>query len=301
MIRRVASVLAVSAALPLAALTATTLPSVAAAQSTPSTTTRALLAADQWRTIAPENLMVIETSKGRVIVELDPALAPAHVERVQTLARRGFYDGLKFHRVIPNFMAQTGDPQGTGEGGSDLPDIAGEFVFRRGRGGAFQPVTGAGEGYRGYFDGVPVQTQPDAQMFVTADMKVPANVLFCPGVAGMARANSPDSANSQFYLMTGRSDQLNSSYTAFGRVVAGLDVVRNLNAGNNANNGSVANPDIMTRVRLASDIPAAERPSARVMDPRSPTFVAKVDAARSGAGLTFDPCNVEVPAEVTGG
>ena len=299
MIRRVApAVTALAVALPLFAA-----PAIASAQTPPAAPAaiQPLLAADQWRTIAPENLMVIDTTKGRVVVELDPLVAPAHVERLQTLTRRGFYDGLKFHRVIPSFMAQTGDPQGTGEGGSDLPDVAGEFVFRRGRGGAFQPAANAGEGYRGFFDGIPVRTQPDAQMFVTADMKVPAHALFCPGVAGMARANSPDSANSQFYLMTGRSDQLNGSYTAFGRVLSGMTVLKALNAGTNENNGSVANPDVMTRVRLAADMPAAERVSARVMDPRSPTFVASLNAARAGSALTLDPCNVEVPAEVTGG
>jgi len=262
----------------------------------------ALLPADQWRPVAPENLMVIETAKGRILVELDPTMAPAHVERMQILTRRGFFDGLKFHRVMTDFMAQTGDPQGTGEGGSDLPDLKAEFTFRRGRGGAFQPVIGGGDGYRGYYNGVPVQTQPDAQMFVTADMKVGANGLFCPSVLGMARAGSPDSANSQFYLMTGRSDLLNGQYTAFGRIVAGLDVVKALKAGTQENNGTVGEgADVMTRVRLADAIPAGERPSVRVMDPRSPSFVARYETARSAAGLTFNVCDVEVPAEVTGG
>lgn len=91
----------------------------------------------EWRAVAPENLLVIETAKGRILVELDPRVAPGHVERVRTLADRGFYDGLKFHRVLPGFMAQTGDPLGTGEGGSDLPDIPAEFEFRRGRAEGF--------------------------------------------------------------------------------------------------------------------------------------------------------------------
>lgn len=261
----------------------------------------ALLESDQWRTIAPENLLVIDTTKGRVIVELEPQIAPRHVERVQTLTRQGFYDGQKFHRVLTGFMAQTGDPQGTGEGSSELPDIAGEFTFRRGR-GAFQPVAGGGTGYRGYFNSIPVQTQPDAQMFITADMRVGAHALFCPSIAGMARAGDPDSANSQFYLMTGRSDLLNSQYTAFGRVVAGLEVVRALNAGSEANNGAVgAGADVMTRARLADSLPEGERPSVRALDPRSPSFVSRIEATRAARGLTFNVCDVEVPAEVTGG
>ena len=75
----------------------------------------------------PENTIIMETTKGRVVIELRPDLAPAHVERIKTLARRGFYDGIVFHRVIDGFMAQVGCPQGTGTGGSDLPDLKAEF------------------------------------------------------------------------------------------------------------------------------------------------------------------------------
>lgn len=80
-----------------------------------------------WREVPAENLLVIDTTEGRVLVELMPEVAPNHVQRIQTLVRRGFYDGLSFHRVMPGFMAQTGDPQGTGAGGSDLPDLPAEF------------------------------------------------------------------------------------------------------------------------------------------------------------------------------
>ncbi|MGE7418641.1 peptidylprolyl isomerase, partial [Methylobacterium tarhaniae] len=69
------------------------------------------------------NRLVMETSKGRVVIELRPDLAPNHVERIKTLSQQGFYDGVPFHRVIDGFMAQTGDPTGTGTGGSDLPDL----------------------------------------------------------------------------------------------------------------------------------------------------------------------------------
>ncbi len=75
----------------------------------------------------PENTLVIENTKGRVVIALRPDLAPGHVERIKTLARQGFYDGVPFHRVIEGFMAQTGDPTGTGSGGSDLPDLKAEF------------------------------------------------------------------------------------------------------------------------------------------------------------------------------
>ncbi len=75
----------------------------------------------------PENTLVMETTKGRVVIALRPDLAPGHVERIKTLSRQGFYDGVPFHRVIEGFMAQTGDPTGTGTGGSDLPDLKAEF------------------------------------------------------------------------------------------------------------------------------------------------------------------------------
>ncbi|QFU16722.1 peptidylprolyl isomerase [Microvirga thermotolerans] len=75
----------------------------------------------------PENTLIMETTKGRVVIEMRPDLAPKHVERIKTLARQGFYDGIAFHRVIDGFMAQTGCPHGTGTGGSDLPDLQAEF------------------------------------------------------------------------------------------------------------------------------------------------------------------------------
>lgn len=76
----------------------------------------------------PENTIVMETTKGKVVIKLRPDLAPGHVERIKLLAREGFYDGIVFHRVIDGFMAQTGDPTGTGTGKSDLPNLPAEFT-----------------------------------------------------------------------------------------------------------------------------------------------------------------------------
>ncbi|MFN3879783.1 MAG: peptidylprolyl isomerase, partial [Brevundimonas sp.] len=147
----------------------------------------------------------------------------------------------------------------------------------------------------------PVETQPDAQMMITADFKVEAHGLFCPGVLGMARAGAPDTANSQFFLMMGERDQLNGAYTAFGRVVSGLDVVKKLNKGADAEDGKVANPDIMTRVRMASALPEGERPTVRVMDARSPAFAESIAATRTARGGSFSICDVQPVAEVVGG
>ena len=256
--------------------------------------------AGEWRMVSPENLLVIDTSKGRVLVELEPRAAPNHIERIRTLTNQGFYDGLKFHRVIPDFMAQTGDPQGTGAGGSDLPDVKGEFSFRRGRDSGFTPVENSGPGLRGIMGSLPIVTQPDAQMFVTADFKTTASGLFCPGVAGMARAGSPDSANSQFFLMMGQNDALNGGYTTFGRVVQGLDVVKTLKTGSDADDGKVANPDVMTKVQLASAMPEGQRPTVRVAAPGSAPFNAAVEVARAARGAQFGICDVQPVVQVTG-
>ncbi len=75
----------------------------------------------------PENTLVMELKCGHVVIGLKPDVAPGHAARIKELTRQGFYDGVIFHRVIDGFMAQTGDPTGTGSGGSDLPDLAAEF------------------------------------------------------------------------------------------------------------------------------------------------------------------------------
>lgn len=273
----------------------TLLPLAAAGQSTPTPTT------SDWRTIAPENLLVIDTSKGRIMVELEPRAAPRHAERIRTLADQGFYDGHKFHRVLTGFMAQTGDPLGTGAGGSELPDVAAEFTFRRGRDAGFAPIEGgAPSGVVGMVGSLPVQTQPDAQMMVTSDFRVDASGLFCTGVLGMARSGDPNSANSQFFLMMAPNGVLNGQYTAFGRILHGLEVVQSLKAGAEAENGRVAdNPDVMTRIRTAAALPEAERPTARVLDARSTTFQARVVETRAARGSQFNICDLQPVVEIS--
>ncbi|MFW2341033.1 peptidylprolyl isomerase [Brevundimonas sp.] len=255
--------------------------------------------ASSWRSVPADRLLVVETSKGRVLVELFPEVAPAHVERVSTLAESGFYDGHTFHRVIEGFMAQTGDPLGTGGGGSDLADVNAELTFRRGRDSGFVLIEGSGPGMRGTMRGLSIVTQPDSQMMVTADFKVGAQGIFCPGVVGMARAGSLDSANSQFFLMTGREDALNGIYTPFGRIVDGLDVVKALKAGPEADNGRVgADPDILVRVRMATALPESERPSVRVLRDESPEAMQLVAEARAARGSNFNICDVQLPSRV---
>lgn len=259
-------------------------------------------AAAEWRTPDPENLLVFDTTKGRIVVEMNPAVAPAHVERFRTLARRGFYDGLTFFRVIDEFMAQTGDPNNDGTGGSDLPDLKAEFPFRRGPVPAMAIIDRLPANFEvpsstevGFIGAQPVRSFPTMQMMMTADGRTPAWGLFCAGVMGAARAQSPDSANSQFFFMRQTYPSLDADYTAWGRVIAGLDVVRAIKVGE-----PPAPPlDVMQRVRVASDMPAAERPKVKVLDTAGPTFKAMIAAEKAKSpGRPLDPCAIEIPTKV---
>ena len=279
-----------AAAAALLASVATQAPAVAQAQ--------VQAPAADWRTVAPENLLVIDTNKGRVLVELAPQIAPAHVERIKLLASRGFFDNLVWHRVIDWFMAQTGDPLGTGEGQSWYPDLKAEFTFRRGADMAFTPVAAPVGALVGFVDSIPVQTQPDALMSGTSDKKVHGWALYCPGVAGMARDEGNDTANSQFFLMRQAYPALDKRYTVWGRVVSGLDVVRALKASGTPD-GLVQEPDQMTRVRVASDLPAPERPTASVLNTNSATFQTLVQQARQARGADFSVCDIELPVRIT--
>ena len=159
------------------------------------------------QTSDPENTLVMELEAGPVTIALRPDLAPNHVERLKTLARQGFYDGVVFHRVIEGFMAQTGDPTGTGSGGSDLPDLAAEFT----------------------------------------------DTPFTRGMLGMARSESPDSANSQCFIMYGDAPALNGQYTVLGEVVDGMAAVDAVKKGPPEQNGMVQGPDRIISMKVAAD------------------------------------------------
>ena len=160
----------------------------------------------------PENTILIELKDGTVVIELLPAVAPAHSARMKELARAGQYDGVVFHRVIEGFMAQTGDVQHgraggdtrrAGTGGSDLPDLPAEFS------------------------------------------KLPHD----RGTLGAARAQNPNSANSQFFINFNDNHFLNGQYTVYGRVVSGMEFVDKITRGE-----PPANPDQMISVKVAADV-----------------------------------------------
>ncbi len=145
-----------------------------------------------------ENTLVLETTQGRVVIELLPNLAPNHVARIKELSGQGFYDGVVFHRVIEGFMAQTGDPTGTGRGGS-------------------------GKNLKAEFSKAPHER----------------------GTVSMARANHPDSADSQFFICFDDAHFLDGKYTVWGRVIEGMENVDKIKRGE-----PVKDPDKIVSMRV---------------------------------------------------
>jgi peptidylprolyl isomerase len=157
-----------------------------------------------------ENTIYLDVPKGRVVIELRPDLAPKTVARIKELTRRGFYDGLAFHRVIDGFMAQTGDPRGDGTGGSGQK-LKAEF----------------------------------------------SQAHFLRGTVGMARAQDPDSADSQFFICFAPAPFLDGKYTIFGQVVSGMEYVDAIKRGDGPN-GMVTDPDHIIRMQVAADVEKAK-------------------------------------------
>ncbi len=250
--------------------------------------------AADWRTPDSQNVVVIDTTKGRIIIEMEPRVAPKTVAQVRELVHEKFYDGRAFFRVIDNFMDQTGDPTDTGTGGSSKPNLPPEFTFRRGSDTPMVVIYKDNGLEQGFIGGMPVISQTLDLAVLTADNRVKAYATYCPGVAGMARSDAPDSGNSQFYLMRGTTIALDQKYSPWARVIAGMDVVRAIKVGEPV----PAPQDKMTTVRLLADIPLAERPKIRVIDPAGPWF--KASAARLGADKVVGAsiCDLEIPNEV---
>lgn len=246
-----------------------------------------------YRALDANNTLVIDTTKGRVIVEMYPVMAATHVERMLTLTRQHFYDGLIFHRVMEDFMDQTGDPKGDGTGGSSLPNIKGEFTMRHDSSFPITVVSHPAGAQVGFVGAMPVESQVNELLPMSADGKISAWGLYCPGTLGMARDSSPDSANSQFFLMRGANSSLEKNYTAFGMVISGLDVVRKMKIGVPA-----VDPDKMLKVQVLADMPASDRPDVEVMDTSSSQFQAIIDKTRKDKGADFSACDITIPSKI---
>jgi peptidylprolyl isomerase len=247
-----------------------------------------------WRSLDPENTLLIDTERGRIVIELRPEFAPLAVARIKRLARTRVYDGLLFHRVVDGFMAQTGDPDNMDGGKSLEPDLPSEFVFRL---GAEQPRSllarpqGETEGFIG---AQPYVSVDEIRMATSPDRRVSAWGAYCAGVVGMGRQADPNSANSEFFIMRQTTRSLDRQYTVVGRVILGLDVVRALNSGD-----PPMRPDRMLRVRVLADLPEPERPQIAVLNTLSPEFRAIADQVRAIRGADFSICDVDAPVRLT--
>lgn len=256
--------------------------------------------AEAWRELDPENTLYIDLEYGRVVLELYPEIAPLHVAQIKALARQTFYDGITFHRVIEGFMNQTGDPTGTGSGDSELPDIQGEFTFRR---APSMPVTlvgarsqGGKEIGVGFYKALPVATQPSSQAMLTKDGKVAAFGLHCKGVTSMARTSDPNSANSQFFLMRDIAEHLDAQYSIWGNTVLGHEHLTKIKVGSKGENPSFI-PDVMKKVRVAADVPEAERVKVQVLKTDSPAFKNYLKTQKKADGTYPDICDIRVPTK----
>ncbi len=254
---------------------------------------------DHWRPVELGNLLIIELPAGPVAIEMRPDFAPLHVERIKTLVRQKFYDGLNFHRVIEGFVAQGGDPKGDGTGGSDLPNIPPEFVRDSSAVSNFTPIGRDRIAARvGFVDGMPVAAQPETLRSFRESRSVEMWGAHCPGVMSMARASAPDSANSQFFLMIGDARlNLDRRYSTWGWIVDGFENTRRINRGE-----PPQRPTPIVRVRLAVDLPEAEQPKIEVFSTASPIFQTYLKAAGyvDDTGLVRDLCTVKAPRRVSG-
>lgn len=173
------------------------------------------VAAADWRVVPADNLLVIDTSKGRILVEMAPEVAPGHVARIRMLAKAGFYDGVPWHRVIDGFMAQTGDVQ-FGKQGSETFNPG-----RAGMGGSSKPDL-------------------KAEFSATSHIR---------GTCSMARSQNPNSANSQFFICFADAPWLNKQYSVWGQVISGMDFVDQIKRGE-----PVKEPDSIVSARVAADV-----------------------------------------------
>ncbi|WP_019961568.1 peptidylprolyl isomerase [Woodsholea maritima] len=219
-----------------------------------------------WRDVAPENLILMETNHGPVAIELAPHFAPLHAQRMRDLAHAGFYDGLSFYRVIEGFVAQAGREEGPLP---DWPALPLE-TERESAGLSFVPL-GNDDLYAphvGHVDGFPAaQSEDGAQSWL----------IHCPGSVGMARDPEPQTGDAEFYIVLGQGPRyLDRNYTVFGRVIDGMDALQALHRGDRAIEGGViqdpALRDPILSVRLVADLPEAERAHYQVMTTEGEAF-----------------------------
>jgi peptidylprolyl isomerase len=271
-------------------------PPAAQAPPTPEAAAPPVIPDEAWKPVDPANTLVVDTTKGRFVVEMHPELAPRHVARIKALARQGYYNGSLFYRVL-DFMAQTGD-KGNKQYRSSLPNMKNEATFRLTPAIPYLSIGALPTGDAGFIGAMPVLIQPaqggpaSGQPADQAPTSGEGSALFCPGTAAFAHGPSIDSANSQIFFMRVRGPNLEKQFTAWGRVIQGQDVVKALKNGE-----PPPSPDKMTRVRVMADMPAADRPRLKVLDVKSPAFAALLQQEIAAKGARFSICDVEIPVQ----
>jgi peptidylprolyl isomerase len=235
-----------------------------------------------WRAVDPARLFIFETTKGRILIEAFPEVAPKHFAQFTAVIRSGDLNGTAFHRVIDDFMAQGGDVgalkkvEDTGWKG-----IPAEFTFRRDPGTMpLQASVGPSDTSKtGYFNGFPLITQPSFFFDMSLDGRVESALPHCRGILSTARtADNVNSGDTQFFLMREHSPFLDKNYTAWGRVIEGQDVVKAIKHSPDPRGGIVTDPDVLTSAMIAADLPEAKRPAAYVLRTDTAAFAAELAA-----------------------
>lgn len=255
-----------------------------------------------WRKVDLENVLDLTINRQDVLIELRPDFAPNHVAQIKKITKAGHYNLLPFHRVIDDFMAQGGEVSAIYMLSTPYPNLKAEFTFKRDpKKTPVQWIGTASNGDKvGYLDGFIVHGQPDEAADLMADHKVDTWAIHCPAIASMARADDPNSADTQFFLMRQSHEALDKTYTIWGRALVGLDVIRSIKAGPEDKDGRLApgEADKLGKAQLVSDIKAFNKPTAiYVQRTDGPMFAAALAAAKASpadAACNLPPVQVIV-------
>jgi peptidylprolyl isomerase len=261
---------------------------------TPGAEILAATTAEDWRALDPENTLYIDLERGRVVVALSDDLGKGHADRIKTLAREKFYDGLTFYRVIDGFVAQGGDIFEKKPSGNKGP-LAAAFEERPAAGFSFYRLKDK-DGYArrvGFADSLPVGYDPKTKT---------AWHLHCAGAIALGRGDDRDTASTEFYLALQPQRYLDRNMTVFGRAVSGMEHVQALRRVAPAESEKDDLGEAIVSIRVAADVPERERSNFEILRSDRPAFDAFVEARRNRPEAFFhyrpnhiDVCQFPVP------
>ncbi|MCI5043408.1 MAG: peptidylprolyl isomerase [Aquisalinus sp.] len=257
---------------------------------------------NDWVPVDPENTLYIDIPQGRIVVQLSPDLAQAHVEQVKLLAREGYYDGLDFYRVVQGFVAQGGDEGGNKTIRTAAPFMQAEFDERIPRGLDFTPL-GNPDGYAdqvGFINGFPAgMSRRENRVWLT----------HCTGAFAFGRGNERDSAATEFYITLQPQRYLDRNLTVFGRVIWGMEHVQAITRGEPGNGGVIVDRTKWTPIRsfrVAADVPVQDQLYLETFNTNSDLFSELIEARRNRPEDFFyyrpdylDLCQMPLPVRLT--